>query len=435
MLIVDTALRERENTRQLIRVGLVGAGYSGRRIVYQITDCVPGMEVVAIANRTVEKARQAYEYAGITDVEEVASTQALERCVASGRKAITDSIQVLTEAENIDVILDATGSVQFGAEIAMATIQHNKHLVMMNVELDATIGPYLRAKAAERGLVYTNSDGDEPGVAMNMIRFVRSIGLQPVVAGNLKGLYDPYRNPQTQEAFALARNQKPATMAHFADGTKLSMELTVLANGAGFGVAKRGMYGPSLKHVNDSAGYYADKVASNGIVDFLVGAEPSNGAFVLAHTEDSMRKEYLNYLKMGDGPYYTFYTPFHLPQLEIPLTVARAVLFGDATVAPCGAPMCDSIAIAKKDLRPGDILDGLGGFAAYALIDNYATSVAEGCLPIGVAEGCTVTTTIRKDQPIGYRDVVVPDGRLIDKLRNEQNSQFGFYNAYRNCSV
>ena len=426
MLIVDTALRKRADSNQPVRVGLVGAGYSARRIVYQITDAVPGMEVVAIANRTIENAREAYRYAGINQVEEVTGAEKLDRCIMSGKKAVTDSIEALTEAKNIDAILDATGIVEFGAHVATLAIKGGKHIILMNVELDATIGPVLKAKASERGLVYSNSDGDEPGVAMNMIRFVRSIGLKPLVAGNLKGLYDPYRNPETQKAFAEAHDQKPATMAHFADGTKLSMELTVLGNGAGFGVARRGMYGPSLKHVNDSAAFYADKVADGGIVDFLVGAAPSNGAFVLGHTTDPMRKDYLKYLKMGDGPYYTFYTPFHLPQLEVPLTVARAVLFGDATVAPAGPPTCDSIAIAKKDLRPGDVLDGLGGFTCYALIDNYATSVDEGCLPMGVSEGCTVKTGIEKDQPIHYRDVEVPGGRLVDELRQEQNNLFGF---------
>src|SRR5690606_36410779 len=163
-----------------------------------------------------------------------------------------------------------------------------------------------------------------------------------------------------------------------------------------------------------------------GMVDFLVGAAPSNGAFVLGYSTDPMRKEYLKYLKMGDGPYYTFYTPFHLPQLEVPLTVARAVLFGDAAVTPVGAPTCDAIAIAKQDLQPGYMIDGFGGFAAYALIDNYATSVNEGCLPMGVADGCIVRTQIKKDRPIHYKDVDLPAGRLVDKLREDQNKMFGF---------
>jgi predicted homoserine dehydrogenase-like protein len=426
MIIVDTALRERAKSNRPIRVGLVGAGYSGKRIAYQISKFVAGMEVVGIANRTIENAKQAYEYAGIEDAEIVNSSDSLDQRISERQYSVTDSINVLCEAGNIDVILDATGSVVFGANIAMAAINNNKHIILMNVELDATVGAYLKKLASGRNLVYSNSDGDEPGVAMNMIRFVRSIGLKPVLAGNLKGLYDPYRNPDTQQAFAAAQNQKPETMAHFADGTKLSMELTVLGNAAGFGVAKRGMYGPALDHVNDSPQYYKDKMIEGGMVDYLVGAAPSNGAFVLGHSTDPMHREYLKYLKLGDGPYYTFYTPFHLPQLEIPITIARAVLFGDATVAPLGAPTCDSIAIAKKDLEPGDALDCLGGFSSYALIENYSVSVNESCLPMGVAEGCTVRNAVAKDQAIRYEDVELPEGRTIDQLRTKQNQAFDF---------
>ncbi len=426
MLIVDTALRKRADAKNPIRVGLVGAGYSGRKIAYQITDGIDGMEVVAICNRTVDNARAAYAYAGIEDVSEASSAADVDRCIAAGKAAITDDFRALTQSEQIEVIVDATGIVTYGAEVGDSAIEHGKHLVLMNVEMDATVGAILSAKARAKGVTYSNSDGDEPGVAMNMIRFVKSIGLKPVVAGNLKGLYDPYRNPETQKEFAAANNQKPATMAHFADGTKLSMELTVLANGAGFGVAKRGMYGPSLKHVNDGPEYYLDKLIDGGMVDFTVGAAPSNGAFVLGYSEDPMRADFLKYLKMGEGPLYCFYTPFHLPQLEIPNTIARAVLFDDAAVAPGGAPTCDSIAIAKKDLQPGELLDGLGGFCAYALIDNYATSVADNCLPMGVSEGCTMVRAVAKDQPITYADVSVPEGRLLDQLRAEQNKTFGF---------
>ncbi|MEM8984899.1 MAG: Gfo/Idh/MocA family oxidoreductase [Pseudomonadota bacterium] len=426
MIIVDTALAARAAANNPIRVGLIGAGYSGKRIAYQITDGIAGMQVVAIANRTLANAKDAYTYAGVANTHSVSSAAELDQCIHDGKPAITDDFRHVTDAQGVEVIVDATGIVDFGAEVAIAALNAAKHLILMNVELDATIGAMLCEKARAAGVTYSNSDGDEPGVAMNMIRFVKSIGLKPVVAGNLKGLYDPYRNPETQQAFAAANNQKPATMAHFADGTKLSMELTVLANGAGFGVGKRGMYGPALEHVNDAASYYLDKLVDGGMVDFTVGAAPSNGAFVLGHSEDPMRKEYLKYLKMGEGPLYTFYTPFHLPQLEIPNTIARAVLLNDATVAPAGAPTCDSIAVAKKDLVPGETLDGLGGFCSYALIENYQTSVAGNCLPMGIAEGCVVKTAVKKDQPITYADVDVPDGRVLDALRAEQNTHFGF---------
>jgi predicted homoserine dehydrogenase-like protein len=240
----------------------------------------------------------------------------------------------------------------------------------------------------------------------------------------LKGLYDRYRTPETQRAFAEAQRQKPAAAASFADGTKLSMELTVLANATGFRVARRGMYGPTLDHVQQSTAYFRDKLLDGGMVDFLVGAAPLNGAFVLAFSDDPGKAAYLRYMKMGDGPLYTFYTPFHLPQLEVPLTVARAVLFGDATVAPLGAPVCDSVAVAKRDLDVGEILDGLGGFACYGLIENYDSSRRIKALPIGISEGCRLKRSIPKDQLLTYNDVDLPAERVCDRLRQEQDAQF-----------
>jgi predicted homoserine dehydrogenase-like protein len=290
--------------------------------------------------------------------------------------------------------------------------------------LDATLGPILKAHADRAGVIYSNSDGDEPGVAMNQIRFVRSIGLTPVVAGNLKGLYDPYRTPETQRGFAEKAGQKATTMTSFADGTKLSMELTVLANATGFGVGRRGMYGPALKHVNESGAFYLDKLRDGGMVDFLVGAQPGNGAFVLGFSKDPVKAAYLKYLKMGDGPLYVFYTPFHLPQLEIPLTVARAVLFRDATVAPIGSPSCDAVSMAKRDLKAGEVLDGLGGFTCYALIENYDVSLREKALPMGISEGCRLRRDVSKDALVTYDDVELPQGRLCDKLRQEQLERF-----------
>lgn len=424
MILIDRALEERRNSGNPVRVALVGAGFSGREIAYQIIKSFPGMRLVAIANRSIDAARQAYIAAGINDVRTVESRVALEQAIEDGCVAVTEDAQVVCEADGIDAIIEATGTIEFGAGVVLAAVKHGKHIILMNVELDATLGPILKTYADRAGVVYSNSDGDEPGVAMNMIRFVRSIGLKPVVAGNLKGLYDPYRTPETQRGFAEAHNQKATTMTSFADGTKLSMELTVLANATGFKVAKRGMYGPALKHVNDSAGYFVDKLADGGMVDFLTGAAPSNGAFVLGYSLDPVKADYLKYLKMGEGPLYTFYTPFHLPQLEIPLTVARAVLFRDATVAPLGAPACESIAIAKRDLKAGEALDGLGGFTCYALIENYSKSCEENALPMGVSEGCVLRKSVPKDSAITYEDVVLPEDRLCDRLRKEQAAHF-----------
>ncbi len=424
MILVDKALAKRQQTGNPVRVAIVGAGYSGRNIAYQILKSFPGLRLVAISNRTPAAAQEAYSSAGVMDVQRADSRHALEQAIRSERFAVTDDAAVICESEGIDAIIEATGTIEFGAGVVMQAVAHGKHIILMNVELDATLGPILKAHADRAGVVYSNSDGDEPGVAMNMLRFVKTIGLKPMVAGNLKGLYDPYRTPETQRGFAERNNQKPTTMTSFADGTKLSMELTVLANATGFRVGKRGMYGPALSHVNESSKFYADKLLDGGMVDFLVGAAPGNGAFVLGYSKDPVKAAYLNYLKMGDGPVYVFYTPFHLPQLEIPLTVARAVLFNDATVAPLGGPVCDALAVAKRDLKAGEILDGLGGFTCYALIDNYDISRQENALPMGVSEGCKLKRDISKDQLVTYEDVELPKDRLCDQLRREQHDYF-----------
>ena len=422
MIVVDHALAERVLQGRPVNVGLVGAGFSGSRIAHQIVTAVPGLRLAAIANRTIEHAEAAYGMAGVQRTRRVDDPEGLSRAIHANDYAVAQDPAALWACPEIEVILEATGTVEHGAQVALEAIGHGKHVVLVNVEMDATVGPILRQYADRAGVIITDSDGDEPGVAMNMIRFVRSIGLEPRVAGNLKGLYDPYRSPATQADFARRNNQKPETMTSFADGTKLSMELTVLANATGFGVARRGMYGPALEDVHAAPEYYADRLRDGGMVDYLCGARPANGAFVLGCTEDPVRVDYLRYLKMGNGPLYVFYTPFHLPHLEVPNTVARAALCGDATVTPLGTPVADAVAVAKRDLEPGEILDGIGGYCCYTLIENHSDARAEGLLPMGVSEGCRVTRRVKKDSPVRYADVELPEGRLCDRLRTEQDA-------------
>jgi predicted homoserine dehydrogenase-like protein len=405
-------------------VAINGAGYSARNIAYQIVHSVPGMRVAAIVNRSLDHAREACSFAGIAEVGTAASPRALETAIAQGRCAVTHDPAVVCEAAGIDALIEATGTVEYAAGVVLRAIHNKKHVILINVELDATLGPLLKAEADRAGVIYSNTDGDEPAAAMNLIRYVRCIGLKPVVAGNLKGLYDRYRTPETQHAFAAQYQQKPATVTSFADGTKLSMELAVLANAAGFGVGTRGMYGPTLGHVNDSSRFYQDKFLEGGMVDFLVATPPAFGVFVLGYSEDAVKAAFLKYFKMGAGPLYTFYAPFHLPPLETPLTVARAVLFGDAAVAPAGRPRCDAVAVAKRNLKAGEVLDGPGGFTCYALLENYEVSRRDGLLPMGVSEGCRLVREVARDQALTYRDVQLPEGRLCDRLRREQEKTF-----------
>src|SRR4029077_17922179 len=271
------------------------------------------------------------------------------------------------------------------AQLALQAFDHGKHVVLVNAELDSFIGPILKVKADQAGVVVTHTDGDEPGVAMTLLRYLRSLGLHPVAAGNLKGIVDYYRNPDTQRAFAEKNDQDARKVTSFADATKLSMETTVLANATGFHAGRRGMYGPACKHVREMAQLLpAKQMLSTGLVDYALGAEPHTGAFVIVHEESPLKKAQLAYYKLGDGPFYVFYTPFHLPHIQIASTIGRAVIHHDATVAPIAGPVCGVLTVAKRNLQAGEQLDGIGGFCTYGLIDNTAAARSQAALPIGL---------------------------------------------------
>jgi predicted homoserine dehydrogenase-like protein len=211
----------------------------------------------------------------------------------------------------------------------------------------------------------------------------------------------------------------------FADGTKISMENAIVANATGFKVGKRGMYGPQCDHVSEAVSLFPmDQLRNGGLVDYILGAKPHFGVFILGYNDHPIRQHYMQHFKMGDGPLYVFYTPYHLPHLEVPLTVARAVLFKDAAVAPLSGPVCDVITVAKRDLKTGEILDGIGGFNSYGVIENSEICQSENLLPMGLSTDCTLKCDISKDQVITCEDVKLPDGRLCDRLREEQNAHF-----------
>jgi predicted homoserine dehydrogenase-like protein len=425
MIIVDRALEKRQEEQNPVRVGMVGAGYMGRGIALQIATGIRGMELVAISNRNVAEADRAYREAGIDSFQAVSSRAELERSIAAGRCSVTDDPMLIAAADGIDAVIEVTGEIEPGAQVAMEAIGHGKHVVLVNAELDSTIGPMLKVYADRAGVVITNADGDEPGVTMNLYRYVEAIGYRPLMTGNIKGFLDRRRTPKTQEGFAAATGQRPKMVTSFADGTKLSMETCLVANATGFGVARRGMHGHRMAHVKDVLDRFSlEDLMHGGLVEYVLGAEPGTGAFVVGYNDHPTKKRYMSYFKMGEGPLYVFYHPWHLPHLEVPLTVARAVLFHDAAVAPLAGPSTDVITIAKRDLRRGEILDGIGGFTCYGVIENYAVSRRDELLPMGLSEGCRMRRAVRADEPLRYSDVEVPPGRLADKLRAEQDSHF-----------
>jgi len=430
MLIVDTKLKELERQGKPIRVGMIGAGYMARGFISQLLSPVKGMRLVALSNRTLDRAEQRLAEAGGPPSCRVGNAAEVDQAIRAGKLAISEDPFALCEAEQIDILVESTGAVEFGAQVALRAFAHGKDLLMVNAELDATVGPLLKRRAARAGVIVSNTDGDEPGVAMNLVRFVDTLGYRPVMAGNIKGFYNPYRNPETQAEFAAKVNQGPRMITSFADGTKLSMETTILANAAGFRVAKRGMHGHKCAHVKEILQHFtAADFHDHGLVEFVLGAEPGTGAFVVGYNENPIQQEYMRYFKMGDGPLYLFYTPYHLPQLEFAISIARIVLFRDAPVTPIGPPMCDVVAVAKRDLRPGEVLDGIGGFDCYGMIENADVSVPQELLPMGLAEGCTLLREVAKDQAVSYADVTLPPGRLCDQLRAEQCAMFSTVNT------
>ena len=426
MTAIDALLMERHREGRPVQVALVGAGAIARMIALQLlAPPIPGLRLAVVANRTPEKAAHCFTAAGPGDPVPVRTAAELMAAMGEGRAAFTDDAFLPCEADGIDVIVDATGTVEHGAAVALRAISGGKHLVLVNAELDATLGPILRLKASQAGTVFTNTDGDEPGVAMTLIRYLRTLGLAPVAAGNLKGMIDPYRNPETQREFAARAGQNPRIITSFADGTKLALEETILANATGFGVGRRGMYGPRCAHVREIAAHLpVEQMLAGGLVDYALGAEPHTGAFVVVHEPHPEKRRHLAYLKMGDGPFYVFYTPYHLPHVQVASTIARAALQQDPTVAPAGPPVCEVLAVAKRDLRAGEVLDGVGGFTCYGTIDNAGTTAPAGCLPMGLSEGCVLRRDLGKDAALTFDDVEVPSGRLADRLHAEQRAAF-----------
>ena len=425
MMGVDALLAERARQGKPIRVAMAGCGFMGRGLVNQIVNSVPGMTLSAIAVRDPSKGIKAFGDAGVNDVAVVHSVRQLDRAIRCEIPAVTDDFGAIIRAAGIDVVIDVTGAVEFGCHLALDCFTNGKHLVLMNAEVDATVGAELGRRAAAAGVVFTGCDGDQPGVQMNLIRFVRSIGVTPLVSGNIKGLQDPYRNPTTQDGFARRWGQDPWMVTSFADGTKMSVEQSIVANATGMSVHQRGMLGRDHDgHVDELTEWYdIDELrALGGAVDYVVGAKPNPGIYCLGTQDDPKQRHYLELYKLGKGPLYSFYTPYHLCHFEVPITAARAVLMGDAAVRAQGTRYVEAVATAKIDLKAGTVLDRLGGYHYYGEAEKAHIARDERLLPVGAAEGCELIRDVPKDATLTYDDVVLPSGRLVDQLLEMQRT-------------
>ncbi|HHC78560.1 MAG TPA: NAD(P)-dependent oxidoreductase [Flavobacteriia bacterium] len=427
MIIIDNALNKREKEGNPIKIGIIGAGEMAKGLINQVTKFTPGMKVMATFNRSLERPKKIYDIVGIKNYKIVETVAEFQKAFDADIPVITQNIEVLTHGEGLDILVDMTGSIEFSAKLAIAAFTHNKDLLSFNAELDGTLGPILKYKADKAGVKYSIAEGDQPGVTLNLYRFVKTMGFEPLVCGNIKGMLDEYRTPGTQENFAKQWGMSPVMATNFADGTKVSLEQACIANATGMKVAKRGMLGyESKEHIDNLTHLYdIDELKKlGGIVDFVVGAKPGPGVFVYATTDDPIAVKYLNYGKLGKGPLFSFYIPYHLLFFEIPISIARMVDFDDTIIAAKAGSVVEVITIAKTDLKKGDLIDGMGGYKTYGICENSDIARKENLLPIGLAGGCKVLNNISKDQVLTFDDVELPQGRLCDQLWKEQIELF-----------
>jgi predicted homoserine dehydrogenase-like protein len=427
LIIVDNALKALAEKGTPIRVGLIGAGFMAHGLTNMIANSVPGMRIVAIYNRNPERAHDSFTYAGCGPAVEASTQAQLDGAIRGGKPVVTADPFLLTRSEEIDILVDTTGAVNFGAEIVLDAIENEMDVILMNAEIDATIGPVLHARAAKRGVILCACEGDEPAVQMNLYRWVKGLGLIPRVLGSIKGLQDPYRTPTTQKGYAEKWGQNPTMVTSFADGSKTSFEQAIVANATGFVARNRGL-SRGLEYREDPKAmgsiYDIDELREvGGIVDYLVGT-PYTKVYCLAEHSDPKQRHYLNLYHMGEGPLYTFFAPYHLVHFEVPNAIARVICFRDSVAPPLGGPVVEVCAVAKRDLKGGEILDDYGMYMTYGEAVSSAEMSESRYLPEGLVQGCRLLRDIAKDGTISYDDVEIPRGRIADQLRADQYRHF-----------
>jgi predicted homoserine dehydrogenase-like protein len=423
-----TDLRKRmEKLGRPIRVGLIGSGEMGTDIVTQC-DHMPGITVAAIAEINIDAAKKALRIAGRAPESFVLaeSTSAFDTALTQGKTAITQDAQTICKSDQIDVIIDATGRPAVGAAIGLTAMEHGKHLVMMNVEADVTIGAYLQHEAKRLGVVYTLGAGDEPSSCMELINFVNGLGYPIVAAG--KGKNNPLNIDATPDKYmeeATRRNMNPRMLVEFVDGSKTMVEMAAISNATGLIPDCDGMHGPAatMDQLENVLCPIADGglLSRKGVVDYSIGKGVAPGVFVVVEMAHPRLRERMHDLKLGKGPYYTFYRPYHLTSLEVPLSCARAVLYGTSDMVPLARPSSEVCAVAKKDLKIGDKLDAIGEYTYRAWIMTYDGAQKAKAIPCGLLEQAVVTQPIKKGDLITTANTNVDADSGIVKLRQRQN--------------
>lgn len=425
-LVKDLARRADEG--RPIRIAIIGCGEMGTDLVTQIAQ-MPGLAVGIIADRSGRGALPAIALAHGDETRGKRAETELSASVAieSGHIAIVPDAKLAAAHPLIDVVVDATGRPSVGAEIGLHALQHGKHLVMMNVEADVTIGPYLSNEARKRGLVYTVGAGDEPSSAMELIEFVSALGATIVSAG--KGKNNPLRFdavPSEYEEEAARRNMNPRMLVEFVDGSKTMVEMCAIANATGLVPDVPGMHGPAADKdqltkvlVPKSDGGLLHR---KGVVDYTVGKGVAPGVFVVAEMAHPRLRERMEDLKMGHGPYFLFHRPFHLTSLEVPLSCARAVLYGKADMVPLDRPVAEVCAVAKRNLKAGETLDFIGETTYRSFTMTVADAQAAEAQPCGLLEGGTVLENIEKGALLTRRNIRIRENTPLFAMRQSMDA-------------
>jgi predicted homoserine dehydrogenase-like protein len=425
--MIHQELAKLEEANRPIRVGVSGAGWIGSGFVQQCKS-VRGMTVNLLADQDMQLARETFLKSGI-DAENIVEAntpgEAMD-ALRAGKKVITGSYQLASQLDDVDIVADITPSPAIGAETAYSCVQNGKDVVMVNIEADVTVGPILKKKAAEAGILYTVSSGDEPGCLMELYDFVSTLGLEPIVIGKGKNNpLNPSATPDMVAESAKKADKDPYQVASYVDGTKTMFEMTCAANAVGAKPIQRGMVGPKadLETVSQIFALEEDGglTKASNTVDFVQGSAMAGGVFIVTRVMDERIRQDLEYLKVGKGKYFTFFRPYHLWFIEAPISVARAFLHKEITLVSQDRPTADVMTVAKRDLKPGDALDAFGGYTFHGVMDRYANAAAENALPVGLAPGAKMIASKKKGAIITWKDVQLDENQIVVKLRREQD--------------
>lgn len=397
----------------MIRLGIIGSGAMGKGLVYQ-SQITPGVDCVALCDIHIDRCIKILQWLE-KPFRVVNSADAMLDVISDGQVAVCTDGLWISQCGMVDAVIEASNAIAPSGLHAVTALEHGKHLILMNSEIDLAFGPLLVKLAEKNGVVYTSCDGDQYGALKHLVDDLILWGFDLVMAGNIKGYLDRYANPTSIVPEADKRNLDYRMCTSYTDGTKLNIEMAIIANACGMSVKIPGMYGPRADHVGDVfqcfdfESLWLDK---KPFVDYILGAEPGGGVFAVGYCDDPYQKEMLSYYKMGPGPFYLFYRPYHLCHIEAMGTVFKAVHEGRYLLRPDRGFLANVYAYAKRDLGAGVVLDGIGGYTCYGKIENCSDNLASPGLPVFLADMVTLKQAVPKDGKIIASNIEVDPGRI-----------------------